>query len=207
MPTSQARYLFLPWLRQGLTAAPNVPDPLGPNIPARLTMRVRLLVNDGEAAEMPIDFYGPGDVLGIDPREIVRTEPRPRLANFEPNLFPFIEFDRPDFPWMFTPAKANSQGRLRPWLSLVVLPRGDGVRLEVNPRRPLPVLDCPLSELPELSDSWAWSHSQISSGSGPTSSTVNDILHHYPERSVSRLLCPRRLEAGAAYLALPGSRL
>lgn len=202
MPNTTAHYLFLPWLRQGLTTSANVTDTLGANQPARLTMQLQLQVNNTNAGQMPVRFYGPGDVLGIDPREVVRTEPSRGLPNFEPNLFPFIEFDRPDFPWLFTPATANSDGRLRPWLCLVVLSRQEGVRLTVDPRRPLPVLECPLAELPDLADSWAWGHTQITStGSGAGHPTLNDLLRDYPERTISRLLCPRRLEPGVAYLA------
>jgi len=54
------------------------------------------------------------DVVGIDARQVIRTDPRPNTSDFEPNCFPSIEFDRVDFPWLFTPAAANSQDRLRP---------------------------------------------------------------------------------------------
>ena len=38
------------------------------------------------------------------------------MPDFEPNCFPSIEFDRADFPWLFTPARANTNGQLR-WTS------------------------------------------------------------------------------------------
>ena len=41
---------------------------------------------------------------------MIRTEPRHLATDFEPNYFPAIEFDRPDFPWIFTPATANAEG-------------------------------------------------------------------------------------------------
>ena len=59
---------------------------------------------------------GPGHVIGIDPRQIVRTDPAPGSRDFEPNYFPLIEFDEPTLPWLFTPAGADAQARLRPWL-------------------------------------------------------------------------------------------
>ena len=34
----------------------------------------------------------------------------PAAADFEPNYFAAIEFDRPDFPWLFTPAAADATG-------------------------------------------------------------------------------------------------
>ena len=59
----------------------------------------------------------------------MRTDPRPDTSDFEPNCFPSIEFDRPDFPWLFTPARANANAQLRPWLCLVVVRKQDGVQL------------------------------------------------------------------------------
>ena len=70
---------------------------------------------------VPVRLRGPADVVGIDVHQVVRTDPRPGTADFEPNCFPSIEFDRADFPWLFTPARANANGQLRPWLCLVVI--------------------------------------------------------------------------------------
>ena len=111
-------------------------------------------------------LYGPGDVTGIDPQQVVRTEPRHLATDFEPNYFPAIEFDRPDFPWLFTPAKADAAGKLRPWLCLVVVRKQEGVTLRTDRNLPLPVLEIkaparPERELPDLSESWAWAHAQV----------------------------------------------
>src|SRR5439155_13822142 len=76
-----------------------------------------------ETLSHPVQLYGPGDIFGIDPKAIVRTEPHDWITNFEPNYLPFIEFYEEDFPWRYTPAKPSSpdKKRLRPWLTLVVL--------------------------------------------------------------------------------------
>jgi hypothetical protein len=149
---------------------------------------------------MPVRFYGPGDVTGIDAREIVRTEPRHQTTDFEPNYFAAIEFDDPSFPWMFTPAAADAQGRLRPWLCLVVVPR-DASELEpVSAGRPLPALVCALGQLPDLRDSWAWAHVQLTRNPAPAANqSVRQVLEGYPDRTISRLLGARRLDAGVAY--------
>ena len=105
-----------------------------------------------------------GDVTGIDSRVVIRTEPQPFATDFEPNYFPFIECDLPDFPWMFTPAAADTAARLRPWICLVVV-RKDRSSIAVIPNQPLPVLECPGDELPNLTESWAWTHAQIVEGS------------------------------------------
>ena len=83
-----------------------------------------------------------GDIIGIDPREIIRTEPRNLTPDFPPYLFPFIEFDRPDFPWLFTPGKPDTDGCLRPWVVLVVVPKQnsriktDSSKTATNPYMP-----------------------------------------------------------------------
>ena len=106
-------------------------------------------------------LYGPGDITGIDPQQVVRTEPSHLATGFEPNYFPAIEFDRSDFPWLFTPAKANDDGTLRPWLCLVVVRKQEGVTLRVDRNLTLPVLEITTParfdrELPDLSESYAW---------------------------------------------------
>ena len=84
-----------------------------------------------------VQLTGPGDVIGINPRVIVRTEPRRWVADFEPNYLAFIEFYEEDFPWRFTPARAvqaerggkpgrnPQQTKLRPWIFLLVLAEGE----------------------------------------------------------------------------------
>ena len=126
-------------------------------------------------------------------------------SDFEPNYFPAIEFDRPDFPWLFTPAKADDTGRLRPWLCLVVVRKQEGVTLSLDRNLPLPVLEIkaparPDHELPDLSESWAWAHAQIA-GSQRDAGSLKQSLAGDPALTVSRLLCPRRLDPLTDYLA------
>lgn len=204
-----AAYHFLPWARYGVLAgisrsgavANQLPqDTLGRSstgLPARADLPIKLRVNGAATDEIdvPLRLYGPGDVAGIDPREIIRTEPRHLTTDFPPHLFPFVEFDRPDFPWLFTPARANQDQRLRPWLVLAVVRKAQ-VTLSTDPRRPLPVLECPVSELPDLRESWAWAHAQYSGsvGTGATLDGAGGLLGTRPHQTVSRLLCPRKLE-------------
>ena len=98
-------------------------------------------INNTDDIDRQVRLYGPGDVTGIDPQQVVRTEPRHLATDFEPNYFPAIEFDRPDFPWLFTPAKADAAGKLRPWLCLVVVRKQEGVTLRTDRNLPLPVLE------------------------------------------------------------------
>ena len=121
---------------------------------ATVSLTVGFLVN-GTPVSKTARLHGPGDIAGIDPLQIVRVEPRPATPDFEPNYFPLIEFDRPDFPWLFSPLKADGQGRLRPWLcpsrsanSLVWCcarrPRNH-CRCSRSPRRRVRATSCPTS--------------------------------------------------------------
>ena len=120
-------YTFLPWLRQGIGGRIDTVDPLGPNPGApqeRATVTIRFDVNASEVSN-PVSLVGPGDVLGINPRAVVKTEPRDWITDFEPNYLPYIEFYDEAFPWRYTPAKATPTHRLRPWLTLVAMTDGE----------------------------------------------------------------------------------
>ena len=200
-----ANYVFLPWVRQGAAADIQEPDRLGANQAGSIAVDVRLRINDTDEIVRQVRLYGPGDVAGIDPQQVVRTEPRHLATDFEPNYFPAIEFDRPDFPWVFTPAKADAAGKLRPWLCLIVVRKQEGVRLRTEHHLPLRVLEIeppalPEAELPDLSESWAWAHVQIA-GSRRDAASLKAALAGDPALTVSRLLCPRRLDPATEYLA------
>ena len=204
------RYHFLSWVRRGL--ATTLTKDISP-LPNRAGLQVQLSVDIGkngstttrQPAAVEVWLYGPGDVIGIDPRHIVRTEPRDRTNNFEPNYLCGIEFDPPELPWLFTPAgpakvyvSPNFVDRLRPWLVLIVL-KTDANEYQASPAapNPLPVIHVnDISTLPDLSESWAWAHAQVSGDQA-----LADTLASAPGNVVSRLLCPRRLDPDTSYKA------
>jgi hypothetical protein len=201
---SPANHIFLPWVQPGASA--NIPDAyverLSGEQPASVAVAVGIGVNSS-VIEKSVRLYGPGEVTGIDPQQVVRLEPRPRTTDFEPNYFPFIEFDRPDFPWLFSPAKADAQGRLRPWLVLVVVRKQGGVELRPADHAPLPVLEIrpparPGAELPDLAESHFWAHAQTT---GAARTDLRAALQSEPARTISRLMCARRLKPSTEYLA------
>lgn len=204
-----AQVLFLPWLRQGLAARLGNADTLAASLPAATDLTVTLGVTaPANNPSVMVRMRGPGDVIGIDPRQVVRTEPAAGSTDFEALDLATIEFDNPDLPWLFTPAAADTQGRLRPWLCLVVVRQQDGVRLRPAGAEPLPVLDInapakPGDELPDLAESWAWAHAQVSwpHDATPDEATMRSLLATRPELSLSRLLCARRLAAFTDYIA------
>ena len=201
-----ASFQFIPWVRRGAATAIRTTDKLGAGLPGRASLPVDMRINKRADAEVSvtIGLTGPGDITGLDARLVVRTDP-PNLTNdFEPNYFPAVEFDPPDFPWLFTPAAGDPQGRLRPWISLIVVRMQDGVSLKVESTKPLPVLRItapavPALELPDPDESRAWAHAQVAT-SGP-GKPMTDLLAAESPLNLSRLICPRRLEPGRRYLA------
>jgi hypothetical protein len=199
---SDARYHFRSWVRRGVGADAGQVDSAA--IPARASMNVTLDVTAQQAGAtvpvnppptMTVHLYGPGDVIGVDPRHVIRTEPRNLTVNFEPNYLAGIEFDQPDFPWLFTPALPAAD-RLRPWIALIVLKDGEFAVPKVVPN-PLPAIDVTsVSALQSLEDSWNWAHAQISAESDLTTTLAGN-----PAAAISRLLCPRRLDPETSYTA------
>jgi hypothetical protein len=135
----------------------------------------------------------PSDVESISANMVVRQYPQPDSTNGPPNEFAYVEFNRPDFPWMFTPA-AGANGRLRPWLVLVVVP----LSFDLVDARPLPRLKVPTAELPDLNDSWAWAHAQVIADSP---ADVDAAIERGGAGAVSRLVCPRKLAENIWYRA------
>jgi hypothetical protein len=197
-------YRFLPWTRRGLAAEIREPDDVQADMSASARLPVRLTLAHGPQPSVDLQLYGPGDVTGVDLRAIVRTEPPRGTTNFAPDEFAAIEFDPPDLPWLFTPARADADDRLRPWLALVVVADQPGVAIEVSPGRSLPQLTIespasPAAELPDLAESWAWAHAHLVEGD--PGGDVAAKLAADPDLNTSRLLCPRRLEPDREYLA------
>src|SRR5687768_18383449 len=104
-------YSFLPWLRQGLAnkvTAPADASAKRGQITVTLSLSGKGLTEPGSLPiEKQIEMYGPGDIIGIDSKCIVKSEPRHWITNFEPNYLPYIDFYDEDFPWRYTPNSAD----------------------------------------------------------------------------------------------------
>ena len=114
MPEPTGTFTLLPWVRQGVTTGSLPVDTLADTLKARVSLDVGVRVNS-DTVGVKARLYGPGDVVGIDSKLVARTDPRPRSADVEAKYLAGIEFARADFPWLFTPAAADGQDRLRPW--------------------------------------------------------------------------------------------
>jgi hypothetical protein len=205
-PETDAGLLFLPWVRRGAAAAVLAPDTLGANQAGLATATASLQINAGPSATVPVTVMGPGHVTSLDTRQVIRTDPAPGSRTFESNYLPLVELDEPSLPWLFTPASADAQARLRPWLCLVVVRKQAGVRLDPPLTGTLPVLRIsgparPATELPDLAESWAWAHASVTTAAGTSQADLVTEMADNPERSVARLLCPRVLQPDTDYLA------
>lgn len=124
-------------------------------------------------------LLGPEAVAGLAPGTVVRTDPTPGAVDVEPNYLACVEVTPPELPWVLTPARP-AEGRLRPWLVLVVV----DARTPLTDGTPLPFVDADVAELPDLRDSWGWAHVQNAAGT-----------------RIARLVCPRRLGPDVTYRA------
>ena len=180
------RYSFLRWLRSG--AAGSITGTEGAGLAAsRASFDVVLTVNGMGRLPRSVALHGPGDAVGVNPRQVIRRFPDPDSVNADASCLAHIEIDDPDLPWRYTPfheqtaadppgAVLRNEGTLVPWLCLVVVEERAGVSLGYTPGDLLPVLRIaspavPADELPKLSELAAWAHVQIA-GELPADSPV-----------------------------------
>lgn len=212
-------YSFLPWLRHGIA---NQIDPASTAVPgrSRATFHIHLRAHGevsegdplGQNIERDVELYGPGDIIGIDRRAIIKTEPRQWVTNFEPNYLPYIDFYDEDFPWRYTPEVPGSH-RLRPWIMLVILKEDefeDGAQTADNPL-PYIVVSAADAIFPPINQLWAWAHVHINrdlaaSPSEITSSNMDAVLPKFeatlrenPDLAYARIMCPRKLDVSSTY--------
>ena len=216
-------YTFLPWLRQGLANQIQSADFDG-SVRVRAQVKVELELRGEKpgggtqtsAASRSVALFGPGDIVGIERRAIVRVEPRDLIASFEPNYLPAIEFYDEDFPWRYTPAAPDlGKSRLRPWIMLLVLKEEveftEGKNIQ---DKPLPYIDIDdLIVFPRADELWAWAHVHVNASLAANdaefvSTDMNavipkfeEVLRRNPDLAYSRIVCPRKLDENAAYNA------
>jgi hypothetical protein len=218
-----ATYAFLPWLRQGVantiaTADGDASVKTRGSIDVSLAIAGDPIAGGAELSQtltQKVALYGPGDIVGIDARAVVRTEPRAWITNFEANYLPAIDFYDEDFPWRYTPAAASEGGlRLRPWIALTALTELEFTEKPNAGDRPLPFITVADSRLlPPASELWAWAHVHfnqslsgdpkvlVSPDMGGVLPRVRSIIQGNPDQAYSRLMCPRRLLDTTGYHA------
>jgi hypothetical protein len=182
----------------GAAAAP----PAAGNVRSTSTITVPLADSSGGAASasLTVTLYGPGDVRGLDRAQIIRRYPAPGTNTAEETVLAHIEFDRPELPWAFSPAPQPGQP-IKPWLTLIVVPRA---RVEWEPAAAgglLPVLRVPLAQLPSLAQCHLWAHAQASRNIAADKPLDVRLSPAHAPVNLSRLVSPRVLRDGTAYVA------
>jgi hypothetical protein len=213
-----AAYSFLPWARQGLGIYIREGDQdtsvkVRGSIDVSLQINADLIAGGTTTQTVPraVQLYGPGDIIGIDGRMIIRTEPRNWITNFESNYMPYIEFYDEDFPWRYTPAKSSSDGlQLRPWLALVVLEESEFKDGKDLTGRPLPYIEVENADqvFPPFDQLWAWAHVHVNGGLGvdlndpaAVAGALDSTLQLNRDLAYSRVLSPRIIKPNTAYHA------
>jgi hypothetical protein len=218
MSDAISTYSFLPWLRQGIA---NQIQAGSSNLRAEIPVTLELK-GEGispspltQSITRTVQVYGPGDVVGIEKRAIVKTEPRHWITNFEPNYLPYIEFYDEDFPWRYTPAAPGSNHRLTPWIMLVVLTEAEFKEGKNIKDRPLPYIEVEnaSSVFPKADQLWAWAHVHVNqdlgaAGEGMSSTNTEAFLTKFqtlldqnPDAAYSRIVSSRKLGESTAYHA------
>lgn len=225
------KYSFLPWLRQGIANQIDAEDnlgfgPVGTAERVNIGLQVKIkgngteITGSGYPLSVDVKLVGPGDIIGINPNAIIKTEPLNWIANFEPNYFPYVEFYDEDFPWRYTPASPTPTHKLRPWLALVVLKADefekhvglqDGMLNSIEVPGPLDALP-----LPNFNETWGWAHVHVNgdlhntgdlltpSNPGQVQAGINrlqELITENPDSAISRIICPRALEENTSYHA------
>jgi hypothetical protein len=189
---------FLPYLRRGLAREVETADPGSGGLgPATASMSVTIA---GGVVQADVGLLAPQHVQSIDPSQILRRYPAPDAVDVESNFFPLIELAAPDLPWRYIPGKPRARGKLRPWLTLVVVEAdADGIEyvgtssaggiLRVAPEQ--------AAQLPPPDDTWGWAHVQ----SSRPFEEVAAAVENEPGALRSRIVCPRLMKPGTRYRA------
>lgn len=138
METEKEKTFYYPWVRKGLGAYIDEKENLNGSAKGRAELTIRsdysvqhILPKEKigydttmRSLEKKVKFIGPGDILRVNPSAVMKVHPDADSVGFPKQLVPYIEFWEPDFLWRYTPASEN-QGKLRPWLSLVICRQED----------------------------------------------------------------------------------
>lgn len=145
----------------------------------------------GAQAAFTFNRYGPGDVAKLAGDQIKRRHPAPSSTAMPPNLFPYVEFRDPDFPWRLSPLARSGSGQLVPWLALVTieLPKSGESPLRYSGNGDLPSIEVDAANLPPPGELNLWAHVEIAP-TGPQG----------PQGGIARIVSPVRLKPLTQYL-------
>lgn len=132
-------------------------------------------------------LIGPGDVLNLSSDVVTRAHPPDGTADCPYNLFAALEFGETDedLPWRLS--GAATQGRLKPWLTLIVLRESEDV-----------IWTAPSARAPGLLRVHGVARAML-----PALTQAHLTAHVYGDekRGVARLVAATPLQPGTRYLA------
>lgn len=197
---TNAYFSFLSWYRTGLATAI---DNTAPDMRGEIEVVLTAQFGAVEQAQpgQKVRLIGPGDIIGLDARSIVRTDPRPFTNDFEPNYLAAVEFFDEDLPWRYTPQKPNGE-RLLPWLALIALADGEYAVADQGDGLPRTLI-VRAELLPPAAEAWAWAHTALNNASANPADpkATAALLINNPAAGCARLLAARKLKSNTGYRA------
>ena len=147
------KLVFLPHVRQGIAPTSSA----GAHAQASVGVRLESPGRQARDVSRVMTLLGPGDVVAIERRQVLRVTPASGTRDAEPEFFPSIEFDAPDLPWTYSPI-VPSGTRVLPWMVLIVVEATPEVSVVAGQQGQSPfILRLPPAvasrELPDLADS------------------------------------------------------
>ena len=110
------KLVFLPHVREGIAPTSSA----GAHAQASVGVRLESPGRQARDVSRVMTLLGPGDVVAIERRQVLRVTPASGTRDAEPEFFPSIEFDAPDLPWTYSPI-VPSGTRVLPWMVLIVV--------------------------------------------------------------------------------------
>jgi hypothetical protein len=193
---AQAQLGFCSWVRRGLAAGVTSE---GANLQLTVTMTPdpgSKLDPDEAQVSVKVGLVGPGDIIGFDPRCILKKRPDANTLDAETEPYPMVEFDQADLPWRYTP-EAAADGTLKVWIALIVIEESELEAKSEAADGKLATISVGKDKLPDLSGVSYWAHTQV----GGTATLNEDLMANAPQKLVSRLICPRLLDVNKTYHA------
>ncbi|MFC0678066.1 hypothetical protein ACFFGH_09445 [Lysobacter korlensis] len=184
------KLIFHRWVRERMAGLATAVQDGRPLVQAQLTLAGTDAAGSATASVTRTARFllsGPGDVVGLAPRAVIKRYPSPGAVDHESDRCAHVEFADPALPWRYTPAPkpAAGSGALHPWLVLVVGTEGTELTLAADKVTLSPEVQA-AHPLGAAGGAYPWAHVQVDAEG----------------RRVARILSGRPLNPGADYVAV-----
>ena len=179
-------FISLPYLKKRYPGGSSENPVIDANGRVVVGLNIKLYDDSGNSREdkFPVDsktitIRGPGDVVGISPASIARTDPVKGTTDFEPNYFPFVEFIDPDFPWRYS-IDSDDDTKMTPWIALIVLKDEEILDFEddtIPAKKKNQFIKVDKIHLPKIKDLWATAHVHLIGIENIQGNIESEIIH------------------------------